>query len=69
MVFKSFLKKFNSKIKTLTLTDIQLIKLSVFAFTLLLAKLYTPLLSFNWYIYVIVFILAGIRPIYKMLKI
>lgn len=55
-------------IKKLHWFDISLIKTSVFAFTLLLAKLFPMLLSLNWYWYLIIAFLATIRPAYIILK-
>lgn len=54
---------FNEKIKTLMWYDISLIKLSTAAFVLMIAKLWAPLLSLDWYWYLIIALLAGIKPI------
>ncbi|MCK5299565.1 MAG: hypothetical protein KAJ54_00275 [Candidatus Aenigmarchaeota archaeon] len=56
----------DQKVKKFDLRDIQLIKLSVFSFTLMLAKIWEPILSLEWYWYAVVFILATIRPALKM---
>lgn len=61
----SFLKFINSKIKNLDILDIQLIKLSTFFFALMLASIFPILISLDWYYYLIIFLLFGIRPIYK----
>jgi hypothetical protein len=58
----------NSKIKTLNCYDLGFIKLSAFLFALLLAKLYMPLISLDWYWYAILFVLAAIPPVAKILK-
>ncbi len=58
----------NSKIKKMSFVDIQLIKLSVFAFTLLIAKLWEPILSLEWYWYAILFVIATIITFYKIFK-
>jgi hypothetical protein len=63
-----FMDWMDSKTKNLDGLDIQLIKLSVFFFTLMLAKLWAPLLSLEWYWYALVFVLAGIKPIYDVFK-
>ena len=55
----------NKKIKTLDWADIGLIKIAVAAFFLMLAKLWTPLLSLEWYWYGIIFVITGARPIYN----
>lgn len=48
--------------------DIALLKIAVFAATLLLAKLWAPVLSLDWYWYLIVWILAALKPLYSFLK-
>jgi len=58
----------NSKIKNLGCYDMGLVKISVFFFALMLAKLYSPLLALDWYWYAAVFLLAGIIPTYKVFK-
>ena len=55
-----------SKCKRLDWIDIQMIKLSVFCFALLLAKLWSPLLSQDWYWYALVTVLAAIKPLTKV---
>lgn len=55
----------NPKIKKLDWKDIGLIKLSVMAFALLIAKFWPPLLSADWYWYFLIMLLAGIIPIKK----
>ena len=37
-------------------------------FALMLAKLWMPLLSLGWYWYALLFVLAGILPVYKVLR-
>jgi hypothetical protein len=59
------IKYWNKRIKRLDWADIGLVKLSVAAFILMIAKLWTPLLSLDWYWYGIIFLLAGIKPIYR----
>lgn len=56
----------NSKIKKLNWVDIKLIKLSVGGFVLVVAKLWEPLLSLDWYWYALICVLAAIRPYYKI---
>jgi hypothetical protein len=56
----------NSKIKKLNWIDIKLIKWSVAGFVLLVAKLWPPVLSLDWYWYALVGVLAAIRPTYKV---
>jgi hypothetical protein len=45
----SFTKRINAKISKLTWVDIGLTKWSVAAFVLMIAKLWPPLLSLDWY--------------------
>lgn len=56
----------NSRIKKLSCVDVQLIKLSVLGFTLMIAKLWEPILSLDWYWYALIFVLAAIKPIVKI---
>jgi hypothetical protein len=58
----------NSKIKKMSVIDVQLIKLSVFAFTLLIAKLWEPILSLEWYWYAIIFVIATTITFYRICK-
>lgn len=58
----------NSKIKKMNWTDIQFMKLSVAGFILMIAKLWEPLLSLDWYWYAIIGMLAAIKPAYKALE-
>jgi len=61
----SLITYWNKKIKTLDWADIGLIKLSVAGFILMIAKLWEPLLSLDWYWYGLIFLLAAIRPVYN----
>lgn len=64
----SLTKWANQKIKRLDYTDIKLIKIAVFAFALMLAKLWPTILGLAWYWYALIFVLAYIRPIHKIFK-
>ncbi|KPL18335.1 MAG: hypothetical protein AMJ92_08585 [candidate division Zixibacteria bacterium SM23_81] len=57
----------NSRIKKCNLLDIQLLKLGVAGFVLMIAKLWKPLLSLEWYWYAIIALLAGIKPVSRVL--
>jgi hypothetical protein len=57
----------DSKVKNLDWVDVGLIKFSVMGFILMIAKLWTPLLSLDWYWYAIIAVLAAIKPAYKAL--
>jgi hypothetical protein len=56
----------NSKIKNLECWDMALVKLSVAAFILMVAKLWAPILSLEWYWYLVIFVLAMIKPLIAM---
>lgn len=58
----SFKKWADARVGNLDFVDIQLTKISMFAFTLMLAKLWEPVLGLEWYWYALVFILAAARP-------
>lgn len=62
----SFIKFANSKIKKIDFFDFQLVKISSFFFALTLAILFPIIISLDWYIYAVIFILAAIRPFYKV---
>jgi len=59
---KKLCKWMDSKVKKLGWLDVKLIKWSVFAFTLMLAKLWPPLLSLEWYWYGLLFVVFAIKP-------
>ena len=56
------------KIKKMEWYDISLTKLSVAAFILMVAKLWEPILILDWYWYGIIFIIAAISPMLKILR-
>ncbi|HMB46529.1 MAG TPA: hypothetical protein VKL21_11985 [Candidatus Methanoperedens sp.] len=58
----------NSKLKNSTWVDVSLIKISAASFALMVAKLWEPLLSLDWYWYAIIFVLAAIKPAYDAFK-
>lgn len=60
---KKFMKKMNAKVKKMTWCDVKLIKLSVAAFILMIAKLWPPLLSLDWYWYAAIGVLAMLKPL------
>jgi|TARA_B100001971_G_C18209818_1_gene549944 hypothetical protein len=59
---------YNTNLSKLDVWDIGAIKLSVAASVLLLAKYWAPILSLEWYWYVIIFVIAVIRPISRFFK-
>ena len=58
----NFTKWANNKISKLTWVDIGLTKWSVAAFVLMIAKLWPPLLSLDWYWYALIFVVLAIIP-------
>jgi hypothetical protein len=68
MSFVTWADSMMERTKKLTWLDMGLIKISIIGFTLMIAKLWKPLLILDWYWYALIFILVGIRPIYKCLK-
>ncbi|MDD5086593.1 MAG: hypothetical protein PHV16_02475 [Candidatus Nanoarchaeia archaeon] len=58
----------NSRIKGLDWTDMALTKLAVFAFALMIAKLWTPILGLEWHWYLIAWLVFAIKPIYSTFK-
>lgn len=64
----SFNEWANRGIKKFDYFDVGWIKFSSMAFILLIAKIWSPILSLDWYWYLILFILFAIKPIIKMLK-
>ena len=55
---KKLVKKWNKKIKKMKWQDIVLAKIAAAAFVLALAKMWSPILSLEWYWYGIIFIIA-----------
>ena len=64
----SFRAWVNSKAKNLSWLDIKLTQLSAVGIALMIAKLWQPLLSLDWYWYAAIFVLAAIKPAYNVLK-
>jgi len=63
-----FWKWADGKAKRMSALDVGLVKISVFFFALLLAKLWAPLLSLEWQWYALVFVLAALKPTYDVFK-
>jgi len=61
----SLITYWNKRIKMLDWADIGLIKFSVAGLILMIAKLWKPLLSLDWYWYGLICLLTAIRPFYK----
>ena len=59
---------YNRLIKSCNWRDMAMLKLCVFFFALLLAKLWMPLLSLDWYWYALVFVLTAIWLVAKVLR-
>jgi len=58
----------NQKIGKFTCIDMALTKFSVAAFTLMIAKLWPPLLSLDWYWYGLVFAILAILLLWNFLR-
>ncbi|MCQ1537817.1 hypothetical protein FTO68_02280 [Methanocalculus taiwanensis] len=58
----------DARMKKLSWIDMGLVKLSVFAFALMIAKLWEPILSLEWYWYAIIFVLAAIPPMIRIFR-
>jgi hypothetical protein len=58
----------NSKLKNISWVDVSLIKISAAAFALMVAKLWEPLISLDWYWYAIIFVIVAIKPAYDAFK-
>jgi len=56
----------NERIKTMTVMDIGLVKLSVFFGTIIIVKLIPSLLSINYIVLIILVLAAAARPVYKV---
>jgi len=56
----------NENIKKCQWYDISLVKLSTAAFILMVAKLWAPILSLEWHWYLIIGVIAAIRPMMIM---
>ena len=61
-----FWKWADKKAERMDALDTGLVKISVFFLALMLAKLYSPLLSLDWQVYAVVFVLAAIKPTYDV---
>jgi len=59
---------FNEMAKSFDTFDIGLIKWATAAVVLLIAKYWTALISFDWYWYVIAFVVFSIRPLMHMFR-
>ena len=58
----------NSKAKNLSWLDVKLTQLSAVGAALMIAKLWAPLLSLDWYWYAVIFVVAAIKPAYNVFK-
>jgi hypothetical protein len=58
----------NKKIKEMNWVDIKLIKITVAALTLMLAKLWPVILTLPWYVYLVIGVVAAIKPYSKIFK-
>ena len=58
----------DAKVKTMSWLDLKFAQLSAVFFFLIIAKLWEPLLSLEWYWYVVIAVLFAIKPAYKALR-
>lgn len=58
----------DSKVKKMSWIDLKLAQLAAVGFFLMLAKLWEPLLSLDWYWYLVIAVLFGIKPAYSTLR-
>ena len=58
----------NDRIRRLTWVDLGLTKFAVAAFALMVAKLWPPLLSLEWYWYALLFVVLAPTPLKKFLS-
>ncbi len=58
----------NKKVKNMDIWDIGLTKLAVFFGALCIVSLVPAILFLDWYVFLIIGIIASIRPLYKFLK-
>jgi len=58
----------NDLIKRFTCFDYALVKIGVFAFTLMLAKLWPEVLGLDWYWYGLVYLLVALYFIVKIIR-
>ncbi len=62
------IKFFNDKIKKMNCIDVSLVKVSVIAFTLMVAKLWVGILYLDWYWYLIIAVILAIKPLVKIFR-
>jgi hypothetical protein len=55
----------NERIKTMTVLDISLVKLSAFCFAIIVVKLFPALLNISYPVLIILVLAFGTRPLYK----
>ncbi|MCP1715868.1 hypothetical protein J2T58_001739 [Methanocalculus alkaliphilus] len=58
----------DSRMKILGWKDMALVKISVMGFTLMIAKLYAPVLRLRWYWYALIFVATAIPPMLKIFR-
>ena len=66
MCLEKVAKQMNMRTKKMDWIDIGCIKFGSMAFALTVAKLWEPLLSQDWKVYALIFVVAAIRPVYRM---
>ncbi len=66
MAKKNCKKFIKTKMKKIDWLDIKLSQLGMAAFVLMIAKLWSPLLSLDWYWYLIIAIVLVLKPLYDV---
>lgn len=63
----SLFKWANTIVKKMDWLDVGLVKISVAAVVLLIAKLWPPILCLDWYWYAIIFVIAAVKPVSRVM--
>jgi len=56
----------DQRIKTFSVWDFSIFKICMFSFTLMIAKLWPPILSWSWKCYGTIFLVTYVYIVYKM---
>ncbi|MBF0388012.1 MAG: hypothetical protein HQL20_09210 [Candidatus Omnitrophica bacterium] len=56
----------NERVKSMTVLDISLVKLSAFCFAIIVVKLFPVLLSISYLVLIVLILAFGAMPLYKI---
>ena len=56
----------NKKVRLMDWIDVAFVKLGVFSFALFIVKVWEPILSLEWYWYLIIYVILIARPFYRV---